>query len=144
MPLKLSQDDTTGPNLTPMIDVVFLLVIFFMVATKFTEREQNIDLELPQVTAAGSAATPAEPKRVAVFGDGRIELDGEPKTIESLTTTLAELTSQTSDVEVVINGDAHCEFQHIAAALAACREAKVAELGITVEIASAGGGTIKR
>jgi biopolymer transport protein ExbD len=38
---------------------------------------------------------------------------------------------------VVVHGDAHCDFQHIAAAMAACREGGVTQLGITVETATA-------
>ena len=53
-------------NMTPMIDVVFLLIIFFMVATKFTELERNIDLEVPQVAAAGDTQSPPQPRTVAV------------------------------------------------------------------------------
>ena len=73
MPLKTTQDETTSVNLTPMIDVVFLLVIFFMVATKFTEMERSIDLELPTAAAAGDTTPPPQPKVVAVFSDGHVE-----------------------------------------------------------------------
>ncbi|MEM1304889.1 MAG: biopolymer transporter ExbD [Planctomycetota bacterium] len=143
MPLKLTQDDTPGPNLTPMIDVVFLLVVFFMVATEFTEREQDLQLALPEVPAAGAAASqPSSPLQVAVFVDGRIELDGQPVTTPELTRRLQAATAESADVEVVINGDKNCPFQHVAAALAACREARVSEVSVPVEIAGAatGGG----
>jgi biopolymer transport protein ExbD len=43
--------------------------------------------------------------------------------------------------KVVIRGDAKCEFQRVASALAACKSAKISELGITVRIASTGGPT---
>lgn len=126
-----------GPNLTPMIDVVFLLVVFFMVATKFTEREQNLDLDLPEVPAAGVASTaPQAPMEVAVFGDGRMQLDGEPVTFHSLVTRLSAATAESDEVEVVINGDADCPFKHIATALAACREANVTAVDVPVTIAS--------
>ncbi|MEM6798296.1 MAG: biopolymer transporter ExbD [Planctomycetota bacterium] len=139
MPLKTTQDDTAGINLTPMIDVVFLLVIFFMVATKFTERERSIDLELPSTAAAGDTAPPPSPRVVAVFEGGEIELDGERVSLGGLTARLREATTESDDVQVVIHGDARCDFQYVAAALAACREGRVQELGITVEIAAAGG-----
>ena len=57
MPLKIQRDDQTSINLTPMIDIVFLLIIFFMVSTKFTELseaevERDISLHVPTVTNA--------------------------------------------------------------------------------------------
>ena len=39
MPIKINQDEKPAINLTPMVDIVFLLVIFFMVGTKFSEVE---------------------------------------------------------------------------------------------------------
>lgn len=139
MPLKTTQDESAGVNLTPMIDVVFLLVIFFMVATEFTELERSIDLQLPTAAEAGDATPPPEPSVVAVFEDGRVELDGRTVSLTELTKQLREATAESGDVQVVIHGDARCDFQHVAAALAACREGRVSELGITVEIAAAGG-----
>ena len=41
-----------GPNLTPIIDVVFLLLIFFLVATRFDQEERELDIELPEVAKA--------------------------------------------------------------------------------------------
>ena len=48
MPLvRLSEDEEPAPNLAPMIDVVLVLTIFFMCATKFSGDERKFDLELP-------------------------------------------------------------------------------------------------
>ncbi|MEM6329950.1 MAG: biopolymer transporter ExbD [Planctomycetota bacterium] len=140
MPLKTTPDEASSINLTPMIDVVFLLVIFFMVATKFTEVERSIDIELPTTAQAGDATPPPEPRTVAVYPDGRVQLDGQPVTLAQLTAQLREATDESSDVQVVIEGDARCPFQHVAAAMAACREARVAELSVPVELAAAGSG----
>ena len=50
MPLKTHLDEQPTLNLTPMIDIVFLLIIFFMVGTKFTELERKIALQVPEVS----------------------------------------------------------------------------------------------
>jgi biopolymer transport protein ExbD len=144
MPLKTTQDDQIQLNLTPMIDVVFLLIIFFMVATKFTELERNIELELPQVASAGEAATPKAPLAVTVFADGRIELDGQHVDRAGLVAQLAAARQSSPDVEVVLHGDASCPFQHVADTLAACHDAQVTQIGITVELATAMRSSSKR
>ena len=47
MPLKIQRDDQTSINLTPMIDIVFLLIIFFMVSSRFTElNERDLALQV--------------------------------------------------------------------------------------------------
>jgi biopolymer transport protein ExbD len=145
MPIKTQYDDQPTLNLTPMIDVVFLLIIFFMVATKFSELERNIDLEVPEVASAGTDRTPPTPRTVAVYADGRIELDGQQATLQELRNQLAASRGQDPDLNVVVRGDGQCDFQHIASAMAACRDAGVRELGITVRVGnSEGQGKIVR
>ena len=137
MPLKLQHDEMPTLNLTSMIDVLFLLIIFFMVATKFDEMERNIEVAVPQVAAgrrrhAAAAAAgrhrdgrrPHRPRRQS--GDGN-----------ELTSRLAAARTPLTEPTVVIHGDAKCPFQHVAAALGACRQAGISELGITVRIAGA-------
>ena len=138
MPLKIQHDEAPALNLTSMIDVLFLLIIFFMVATKFDELERNIDVAVPEVAQAGDGSPPPRPLVVTVQADGEVELDGRPVNLEELTARLAATRTAVGEPAVVIRGDAQCPFQHIASALAACRQAKVSELGITVRLAGIG------
>lgn len=137
MPLKLQHDEVPTLNLTSMIDVLFLLIIFFMVATKFDEMERNIEVAVPQVAAAGEEVPPPQPLVVAVMADGRIQLHGEFVTETELMEQLAATRTKLTEPTVVIHGDAICPFQHVAAVLGACRQAGISELGITVRIAAA-------
>src|SRR5262245_54549036 len=139
MPLKLHHhDDTPTLNLTSMIDVLFLLIIFFMVATKFDEMERNVEVAVPEVAQAGEGTRPQKPLVVTVQQDGRVELDGTVATIDELTARLKSARTPLTEPTVIIRGDAKCAFQHIASALAACRQAGVSELGITVRLAGVG------
>ncbi len=54
MPLKAYQEQLPELNLTSMIDIVFLLIIFFMVGTKFAEMERNVKLDVPRVGNVGA------------------------------------------------------------------------------------------
>ncbi|QDV75370.1 ExbD/TolR family protein [Botrimarina mediterranea] len=141
MPLKR---DATGAdpfalNLTPMIDVVFLLVIFFMSATQFAEVERAVELELPTVGSEGtSVAAVVEPRVVSVTAAGEITLDGEVRSIDELKADLTlakESAASDAGPAVLIHGDARCDFQHIAAALTACRAAGIADVGVSVDTA---------
>lgn len=137
MPLKLQHDEMPTLNLTSMIDVLFLLIIFFMVATKFDEMERNIQVAVPEVAQAGEGVSPKLPLVVSVLPDGHLELDGASVTGAELTSRLAAARTPLTEPTVVIHGDAKCPFQYVADALGACRQAGVSELGITVHIASA-------
>ena len=138
MPLKTFHDDAPAMNLTSMIDVLFLLIIFFMVATKFDEMERSIEVAVPEVAQAGEASPPARPLVVSVLEDGRVELDGTAVTLEELTARLSVARTPLTEPSVVIRGDSKCPFQHVATALAACQQAGISDLGITVRIAGAG------
>ncbi len=135
MPLKIQRDDETSINLTPMIDIVFLLIIFFMVGTKFSELneiERDIALQVPQVTDA-RALTSAPRKRVInVYRDGRIVLDEKPVSIDQLQMELANARLQYQKLGVVIRGDADSRYQNVANVIATCRKADITDLNISV------------
>ena len=135
MPIKTQQDEQPTLNLTPMIDVVFLLIIFFMVATKFSEMERDIELELPEVAAAQALTSAPKQRVVTVHEDGQVALDKNDVTLTELTQHLAIARREYPELSVVIRGDASCAFQHVAGALSACKEANISDLGITVRIA---------
>jgi biopolymer transport protein ExbD len=109
-----------------------------MVATKFDELERNIDVAVPEVSQAGDSAAPPAPLVVIVQPDGQVELNGNSVTLDELTARLAAARTPLGEPSVIIRGDAQCAFQHVAGALAACRQAGVSELGITVRIAGIG------
>jgi biopolymer transport protein ExbD len=135
MPLKTQTDELPAMNLTPMIDVVFLLIIFFMAASKFAEVEADLELKLPEVAAAAPLTSAPKQRTVSVERDGAVELDGLSVSLAELTARLVAAQSEYPQLSVVIRGDAACPFQHVAAALAACKDAHISELGITVKLA---------
>ena len=137
MPLKTHQDEQPTLNMTPMIDVVFLLLIFFMVATRFAEMERDIELELPEVAATQTLDSAPKQRVVMVHDDGRVTLDRNEVLLPELTQKLSLAKQEYPRLSVVIRGDASCAFQHVAATLAACKEAHISDLGITVRIAQA-------
>lgn len=138
MPLKVTRDEQTSINLTPLIDIVFLLIIFFMVGTRFSElndQEKQIPLNVPTVQPA-TALTPAPQKRVInVMDDGAIRLDDRMVTLEQLRSELTANRQQFADLGVIIRGDASVQFQAVADVIAACKTARISDLGIAVRTA---------
>ena len=74
MPLvRLTDDDEPAPNLAPMIDVILVLTIFFMCATKFSADERAFDLDLPAADHA-AAVVAQQPAVVEVEAAGTLRL----------------------------------------------------------------------
>ncbi len=143
MPLKVNKEHGSSINLTPLIDIVFLLIIFFMVGTKFSELneiERNIPLQVPAVSDA-QALTSAPRKRVInVLADGQILLDEKNLSIEELRSQLMTARDQYRQLGVVVRGDGNARHQRIAEVLAACRQANVSDLNISVRVANSNSG----
>lgn len=136
MPLKTHRDEQPTLNLTPMVDIVFLLVIFFMVGTKFAEAERNVDVELPQVESSNAPTTPPKRHIVTVAEDGSVLWDGKAVTIQQLRGQLRQTRDEEGEVRVVLRADAESPYGNVARVLNACRDEGVDELGIPVRLAS--------
>lgn len=135
MPLKVHVEEMPALNLTSMIDVAFLLVIFFMLGTRFTSNESKIPVKVPQVKDVKALGAAPEKRAVNVYRDGRLSLDKEFVTLDELTARLADDHARNPRLSVIVRGDAEGEFQNVAGVLAACRQAGVADLGISVRLA---------
>ncbi len=133
MPLKTHLDEQPTLNLTSMIDVVFLLIIFFMVGTQFSECERQIGVRVPEVSNSEALTPVPEPRVVNVHANGQIVLDRTPVDgLEELTRQLAAARSRHQDLKVLVRGDAEGNFQRVAEVLSACRQAEVRQVGISV------------
>ncbi len=136
MPVKNQLEEMPTLNLTSMIDVLFLLIIFFMVGTKFAESERQIELRLPQVPRGGALTAAPEKKVVNVYQDGALTLDRKSVTIDELTARLKAARIQYKSLGVLVRGDGAASFQTVASVLSACKQAGIADLAISVETAS--------
>lgn len=131
MPLKTQPLEIPTLNLTPMIDVLFQLIIFFMVGTQFVGMDQQIEVEVPRVGPL-SASTPSTQHHVVVLShDGTIYLDGGRVSLAELRQRLTEA-SGSAPASVLVVGDRKGQVQHLADVLQACSSAGISNLGVAV------------
>jgi biopolymer transport protein ExbD len=132
MPIKTNQGEEVALNMTSLIDVVFFLNIFLLLATTFPRPEQDLEVELPQVVGA-EALTEAPSQRVVnVRRDGRVTLDQQEVSLDELTSRLSSASRQYQGLGVQVRGDASALHQRVAEVLHACQRAGVKQLGISV------------
>ena len=134
MPLRTDTLDEPQLNLTPMIDIVFLLIIFFMVGTRFTGDERKIKVQLPTVGSAASLTSAPQKRVVQVFADGSVQVDDDRMSITELTDSLKNSVRQNPAVSVAVRGDADGPFQNVASVLAACRTAGIQDMAVSVRL----------
>ncbi len=139
MPLKTHQDDQPSLNMTPMIDIVFLLIIFFMVGTKFTElseAEQSIPLKVPTVSHAGALSSAPKKRVINVYRNGSISLDQETISPDELEVRLKQALEDYPKIGIIVRGDADGRFQNVADVLARCKSAGISNFAISVQTSS--------
>jgi len=127
MTIKLNHGRAMGLlDMTPMIDMVFNLLIFFMVVSQFANEERDLRVQLPE----GSAAMPMTSKPTEIFinidAEGKYLIRGQHVSPEQLSRLLVQAagdnpTSQT----VVIRADRRVPWDYVATAMRLCNDAGI-------------------
>ncbi|MCF6210779.1 MAG: biopolymer transporter ExbD [Gammaproteobacteria bacterium] len=110
-------------NITPLIDVVFLLLIFFMVSTTF-ERESEIEIVLPQ---AAANVVPADDfaLEVTVDAEGTFYVNGKRvinSKIETLKKAMQEMAGEHKEPPIILSADAQTPHQAVITVMDAARQ----------------------
>ena len=119
-------------NLTPLIDVVFLLLIFFMVSTSFSELTQLV-VDLPQ--AEGAPASTNTTLLLVVEVEGNMTLDGAPvpNDARGLSEAFRQRLSGNTDIPVTLSADAMTPHQHVVTAIDVAAQLDITRLTIATE-----------
>jgi biopolymer transport protein ExbD len=131
--LMRKRGDEGGPgeiDLTPMLDVVFILLIFFIVTSVFIT-EAGIEVLKPE-------ASTAEPKSkdlilIAVSSEGQVWIDGEQIDPRFIRARFELRLADTPNASVVIQGDRAAQNEHVMSILRAARDAEIASVSISTE-----------
>jgi biopolymer transport protein ExbD len=133
MPLKTTPPEEPTLNLTPMIDVILTLVIFFMVGSRFAEEENALGVKVPSVSSKAATTAAVEPKVVSVYPDGRVFLGAQPVSLENLVSQLETLKAQQRKLSVLVRGDRGASHGRMTDVYDACRRAGANEVSIAVK-----------
>ena len=118
-----------GFNLTPLIDVVFLLLVFFLVATTFQKEEVEMDLSLPE-SKSGTKAKDGKLLVINFTRDGRLIMNGRTVTVEGMQQKLLAAAARDKDQAVLIRGDTEARYGLFAKVFDACKQAKLRKINI--------------
>lgn len=129
--MKKRGDDVAGEiDLTPMLDVVFILLIFFIVTSVFVT-EAGIDVLKPEASTA--EARSKDLILIAVTSDGQIWIDGEQIDPRFIRSRFERRLAETPNASVVIQGDRAAQNEQVMTILRAARDANIAAVSISTE-----------
>ena len=124
-------------DISALIDVVFLLLIFFAISTTFLDTS-GIPLELPEST--GRAERDPEDLTIAVAADGRVEFRGRTVTVADLEPLLATALDETASRQVTIRADANALHGRVVELMDIARRAGADGLTVATREPAGGGG----
>lgn len=132
MQFKRQRSEEVSVNLTPLIDVVFLLLIFFMVSTTFT-KETHLKIDLPK---ASTEATVEDPLviDISITADGQFAVNGRALVngqLDTLKRAIREEARDKDSLPVIITADAQSPHQAVVTAMDAAGQLGFIHLSIT-------------
>ena len=124
-----SNPDNHGASieLTPIIDMVFLLLIFFLVATTFHQTEREMQVALPQAAFAGPISTSLREIIINVDMDGNIIVSGRTIDAEDLRLLIEEAVAINPRQKVTVRGDRRTAYANVVRVLDVCKGSGVQE-----------------
>ena len=114
-------------NITPMLDLAYVLLIIFIIMT--TASVQGIKVELPKASASASLAKP-KTKAITVNNNGDVFLDAYPVTMADLENRLRTARATEPDFPVVVKGDSAVQYQRVMDVLDLLRRLDLNQVGL--------------
>lgn len=118
-------------NITPMLDLAYVLLIIFIIMT--TAAVQGMKVDLPQSSSTQSLAKPTT-KSITITSDGRIFLDTVPVSMEELQTRLVAAAAATPNFPVVVSGDGQASYQNVMNVLDLLGRLNISSVGLATKL----------
>jgi len=117
-------------NVTPMLDLAYVLLVVFILMT--TAAVQGIQINLPKASNAPSLGKP-QTKAITVTAEGTIYLDTFPVTKEQLESTLMQYKAANPELPVVVKADATVQYQSVVDILALLGKLDITQIGLVTQ-----------
>ena len=117
-------------NITPMLDVAYVLLLIFIIMT--TATVQGITVNLPKASSTPALSKP-KTKAISITQDGTVYLDTYPVSIQELETRLAQYKAATPDLPVVLKADASIQYEKVIEVLDVVTRLEISQLGLVTQ-----------
>ena len=118
-------------NITPLLDLAFVLLIIFMITTPLLEI--SVNLVIPSSGAANAPVNPAEVQTISIDRSEAIKFNNDPVDVQTLVARLIDLKRANPDAAVVIRPDRELPVQKLIALMDALQRAQITKVGIATK-----------
>ena len=120
-----AKPEVFGFQIAPMVDILLVLLVFFIVTWNFSLSEKELDVKIPTATNAKETDAYVGQVVVNVQTDGSLVFNRQPITGEELVAKLQELAKLYPDQAVILRGDQNANYKFIVNVLDICRQANI-------------------
>jgi biopolymer transport protein ExbD len=108
--------------MTPMIDMVFLLLVFFMTVSTLAQADRQVELELPESASSDVPNDLSDRGTISIDATGQIYMGSIPQTLQEMQSLLKKFLTENSELRIHLRADRTTEYQYIKKVLRACAE----------------------
>lgn len=127
-----AHDSLTELNITPLLDLAFVLLVIFIITT--IPPVKDMELKLP-TAAKHQKDPPRKPLYISLQADSQLFLNQEPLPLDDLLGRLISLRTDDPDLNVIVRGDAKTKYKQIRAVLDICQQANLAKVDLATDLA---------
>ncbi|MDB6153313.1 MAG: exbD [Chthoniobacteraceae bacterium] len=114
-----------GFQIAPMVDILLVLMCFFIVTWNFARKEMELDVKVPAAESGKESVAVMNQTVLNVRADGTVVWDRKPIAAADLRARLNKLSTLYPDYAIILRGDLKTKYEDIVAVLDVCREAKI-------------------
>jgi len=122
-------------NITPLLDLAFVLLVIFIITT--APSVNDLDINLPDPKAAKKGPSTIKPNLISVSGEGKVFLNQKEMDFPALRRELDRMRQADKDVTVIVRGHREVEYQVMIKIFDTLQQADVVKVGIATELATA-------
>jgi biopolymer transport protein ExbD len=128
---KSAHESLTELNITPLLDLAFVLLVIFIITT--IPPVKDMDLKLP-VASKHQKDPPHKARYLSVPANGNLFIDREEVKVSDLLGKLISLRTDDPDLNVIVRGDGQTKYKQIRAVLDICQQANIVKVDLATEI----------
>lgn len=122
---RRAKPEIFGFQIAPMVDILLVLLVFFIVTWNFAISENELDVQIPSASKSKEAQPYVGQVVVNVKADGSIVFNRKPISPDELLAKLEQLSKLYPDQAVILRGDQQVDYKHIVDVLDICRSANI-------------------
>ena len=122
---KRAQPQLLGFQIAPMVDILLVLLVFFIVTWNFALTENELDVKVPTASAAKEQQPVANQTVLNVRKNGTVVMNRKELTLEELRTKLSGLAGLYPDYAIILRGDKELPYENLMAVMDICRQANI-------------------